>query len=100
MAIFKRHIFVTIFLGIYMCWWLFSTYQLYIFYTTENRSCGYGYTGVFLYLMNLILGGVYVLSMLINVILKNGQNRNDFIKFLVGVAIPPVLLFLFIFALH
>ena len=100
MGIFRRHITATIFIVIYLFWWIFSTYQFYIISTIKNKGCGSGYVSVFLLLMNLFLGGIYSLSMFINAILNKEENRIDFWKFLLGVSIPLIFFVFYIIFLN
>ena len=91
MTLFKRNIFTTILLLPYFYGW----YYLIDWFTSEHskypHSCGAANVGMLMLLLLII--AIYSLIMLINVILRKGQSRLDYVKFLLIVILPAVLLY-------
>ena len=94
MTIFKRHILATMLLGIYVCVWAFSIN----WFTSDNskypNSCGAANGG--LLVIDLIVTVVYGLIFFVNIFFQKGDNKLDYLKFLLMImAVPTILWFYF-----
>jgi uncharacterized membrane protein YqjE len=91
MTFFKRNIITTILLLPYFYGW----YYVVDWFTSEHskyqNSCGAANVGMLMLL--LLILAIYSLTMLINVIFRKGQSRSDYVKFLLIVILPVVLLY-------
>jgi hypothetical protein len=91
MTFFKRNILTTIFILPYFYWW----YYLIDWFTSGHakypNSCGAANVG--LIVLHLLVISIYSIVMLINVILRKGESRLDYVKLLLIIIIPIILLY-------
>ena len=94
MTFFKRNIFTTILIIPYFYWW----YYLITWFTSGRakypNSCGAANGALIVF--HLLIISIYVIIMLINVILRKGQGRLDYVKFSLIVILPNILLYLYL----
>ena len=91
-ALLKRNIFTTISILFYLYWWGYFIYWFTFGRSEYPHSCGVANAGMLV--LHLLVIAFYSLIMLINVILRSGENRLDYLKFLLIIIAPPVLLYL------
>jgi hypothetical protein len=94
MALFKRNIVTSILLLPYFYGWYFSIDWFALGHAKSPNSCGAA--NGFLLVFQLLIVTVYALMMLINVILREGKSRLDYVKFLLIVIAPAFLLYLYL----
>lgn len=91
MNLFKRNVFTTVLIFPYF-YWLYYLIDWFAFdYAKYPSSCGAANVG--LIVLHLLITSIYAIIMLINVILRKGQSRLDYVKFLLIVIIPIILLY-------
>jgi hypothetical protein len=90
MALFKRNTITTILILPYLYWWYYLI-DWFAGHAKYPQSCGAA-NGA-LIILHLLIISVYALIMLINVILRKEESRSDYVKFLLIVIIPAILLY-------
>jgi len=94
LTIFKRHIYSTIFLGLYFVWWFLIIYWFNSGSADYLKSCGAG-NGA-LVMLTFIVIVIYFLTLLVKMIIAKGQNRWDYLKFLGLVFFPAIALAIYL----
>jgi hypothetical protein len=92
MAILRRHIFTTIFLGIYFICWSYTIYWFTSGKANYPNSCGAANAGVLVIILTMTV--IYSIIFFVNVLLQKGDNKLDYLKFLlVVIAVPTIIWF-------
>jgi hypothetical protein len=94
MSILRRHIFATLFLGIYFICWGYTIH----WFTSENanypNSCGAANVGMIVII--LAITASYSIIFFVNVLLQKGDNKLDYLKFLLAIISVPVAIWLYL----
>ncbi len=89
-TMFKRHIFSTIFLGLYIIWWILFIYWFNSGSSNYPKSCGAA-NGT-LVILTLLIAIIYTFTLFIKIVIAKGQSRWDYIKFLGIILLPAIIL--------
>lgn len=94
MALFKRNILTTIFILPYFYWWYYLIDWFTLDHAKYPNSCGAANGALIVF--HLLIVSIYAIAMLINVILRQGQSRLDYVKFFLAIILPVVFLYLYL----
>ncbi|MEY4541307.1 MAG: hypothetical protein RLZZ306_3064 [Bacteroidota bacterium] len=91
MKLFKRNVFTTILILPYFYWWYYLIDWFALGHAKYPNSCGAANVG--LIVLYILVISIYSIIMLINVIVRKGESRLDYVKFLLVIIIPVILLY-------
>ena len=94
MAIFRKHIIASIFIALYCGCWGYTIHWFTSGSASYPNSCGVANAG--LLVINLVVTIVYGLVFFVNIFFQKGDNKLDYLKFLLMImAVPTIIWFYF-----
>ena len=93
MAIFKRHIIASTFIVLYFICWGYSIHWFTSGSASYPNSCGVANGG--LLVIDLIVTTAYGLIFFVNIFFQKGDNKLDYLKFLLIIMAVPTILWLY-----